>query len=386
MRDYPFAAAALAWLCSLATGCSGELHPAVPTPELSYPQCVFRPPEQHHPDAPVISLRGRGVVVLGVGDRYVDAGASATDAQDGDLSARVSTLGASVIDTAVRGDHLITYRVTDSDGHQAAPVTRLVRVRDRSFASYSLREYGTTAAPLGFLEHLPTFFGDDPKQTYPLLIVNHGWEHFVQQAPGEGVGALLRGTNIYRAFESGSWPDSRPFVVLSPQRCVNVGDFEWEAVERFVEWAVRTYAVDRSRIYMTGLSAGGYFTWRYPLLYPGRLAAIVPMSAGGPEVSGQEAAYCAALRDVAIWAFHGDSDTVVGFDTTISTVMMLRLQCSPGLVPQPRLSIIRGAGHDVAIGVWDDSLIGRGDPPYDPFDRSIYEWLLRFSLPSRPDP
>jgi predicted peptidase len=350
---------------------------------MSFPQCVSRAPEQTHPDAPVISLNGDRVVVLNTGDVYIDAGAAAMDDQDGDLSADISAQGLSALNTAVKGDYLIAYTVNDSDGHAALRVTRVVRVGNGSFVDYSLREYDTTSAHLGFLEHLPTFYGDDPSQTYPLIIVNHGWGHYAQQAPVEGVLSLLTGTNIYRVFDNDAWPDSRPFIVLSPQRCIDTGDYEWGMVDQFIEWAVDTYQVDRSRIYMTGLSAGGYFTWRFPVLFPERVAAIVPMSAGGPVLPAAAVPdFCNAMRELPIWAFHGDADAVVDVIESIYTVeTVLKLDCSSVPNPAPLLSIIDGAGHDVANFVWDDSLIGSGDPAYELFNQSIYDWFLLHSLP-----
>ena len=77
------------------------------------------------PEAPVVTLAGDAVIRIIVGDSYGDAGASATDDQDGDLSGAIVITG--TVDTSVPGTYVITYEVTDSDGN-VTTVTRQVEV------------------------------------------------------------------------------------------------------------------------------------------------------------------------------------------------------------------------------------------------------------------
>ena len=79
-------------------------------------------------DAPVISLLGAATIDLRVGDAYTDPGATASDAEDGDISADI-VLGGDVVDTASPGNYVVTYDVTDSAGVAAPQVTRTVNVR-----------------------------------------------------------------------------------------------------------------------------------------------------------------------------------------------------------------------------------------------------------------
>ena len=78
-------------------------------------------------DVPVITLLGPGTVNLRAGDTYIDAGASAQDAEDGDISASIAT-GGDVVDTAIPGTYVVTYDVTDSGGTAAAQASRTVNV------------------------------------------------------------------------------------------------------------------------------------------------------------------------------------------------------------------------------------------------------------------
>jgi len=78
-------------------------------------------------DPPVITLAGGESVDLEVGDTWIEPGASASDAEDGDISAAI-VVGGDVVDTSTPGAYLLTYDVTDSGGVAAAPVVRTVNV------------------------------------------------------------------------------------------------------------------------------------------------------------------------------------------------------------------------------------------------------------------
>jgi hypothetical protein len=76
---------------------------------------------------PTITLKGDATVTLTVGDTYTDAGATATDALDGDLTAKIVTTNP--VNTAQVGSYTVTYNVKDSSGNAASPVTRTVTVK-----------------------------------------------------------------------------------------------------------------------------------------------------------------------------------------------------------------------------------------------------------------
>lgn len=75
---------------------------------------------------PVITLLGDNPAVLSVGAAYVDAGATAVDEEDGDITDQVQVN--SDVNTAAAGDYTVTYSVSNSDGNPAAPVVRTVQV------------------------------------------------------------------------------------------------------------------------------------------------------------------------------------------------------------------------------------------------------------------
>ena len=94
--------------------------------------------------------------------------------------------------------------------------------------------------------------------------------------------------------------------------------------------------VDPRRILVTGLSMGGYGTWdilaRHPTMFAGALALC-----GGGDPS-----QAAAIRDVPVWAFHGDHDPAVPVHG--SRKMIQALIAAGG---SPRYTEVAGGGHDV---------------------------------------
>jgi hypothetical protein len=78
-------------------------------------------------DPPVITLMGSATMALTIGDAYTDPGYTATDDEDGDITASV-VVGGDAVDTSTAGTYVVTYNVTDSGGNAATEVTRTVTV------------------------------------------------------------------------------------------------------------------------------------------------------------------------------------------------------------------------------------------------------------------
>ena len=98
-----------------------------------------------------------------------------------------------------------------------------------------------------------------------------------------------------------------PFITLSPQ-CPK--DSWWTSELRLLNGLVdkitKSYQVDMSRIYLTGLSMGGFGAWSLASMNPDLFAAIVPICGGGePDRAAR------ALKNMPVWVFHGAKDTVV---------------------------------------------------------------------------
>ena len=78
-------------------------------------------------NAPVITLLGNNPAETGAGYPYHDAGATAFDEEDGDISS--SIIVTSTVDTSKTGTYEVTYNVTDSDGQKAVEIKREVIVK-----------------------------------------------------------------------------------------------------------------------------------------------------------------------------------------------------------------------------------------------------------------
>ncbi len=102
----------------------------------------FGPPDS---TPPVIQLRGAPTVDVTIDATYSDAGATASDAEDGDISSRIVVTNP--VNTALLGTYTITYTVSDAAGNAAVPVTRTVNVRPQAAAE----EGGSGALGIGAL-------------------------------------------------------------------------------------------------------------------------------------------------------------------------------------------------------------------------------------------
>lgn len=179
-------------------------------------------------------------------------------------------------------------------------------------------------------------------QGWPLMIFLHG--------SGE------RGTDTDKVKVHGppkhadSDPDF-PFILISPLLPAEE-DWDLAKLDRILDHAVRTLPVDPDRIYLTGLSRGGHATWRWAAAEPERFAAIAPVAGRG------DPATACALKDLPVWAFHGDRDDVVPPEGSFAMARAIR-GCGGRI---SRLTIYPDLGHNA----WD--------PAYA--DPSLYLWLL----------
>lgn len=196
-----------------------------------------------------------------------------------------------------------------------------------------------------YLLFLPEGYGKDAQRS-PLILFLHG--------SGE------RGDNLQKVKKFGPHKTAEgqkgfPFIVLSPQ-CpsgrwwtdVDVA----EMVMGMLDEVSRSYLVDTNRIYLTGLSMGGFGTWGLAQQYPNRFAAIAPVSGGGNVYLVHR------LKNVPARAFHGAKDKRVSLRG--AREMTVVLQRSGG---NAELTVYPNLGHDI----WD---LTYSNP-------KLYEWFLQ---------
>jgi len=236
---------------------------------------------------------------------------------------------------------------------------------------------GTTTAAWGFLEYLPPSYLSNPNKYYPLIIHLSGY--------GErGDGSInnlqfLKRNGPPKLIAQGKWPvknkqgnpPSEEFIVISPQS--PSGFYNNDKLYVLINLIKNRHRVDNSRIYLTGLSAGAFSVWYFIDKYPNVAAAVIPIAGNGTSVTANACNY----KNVPTWAFHGDADGTVGVNGSINPVTAMNA-CTPQGNPRAKLTIYNGVAHDSWTRTFDLTGMAKYDPIYDPFDESIYDWLLRY--------
>ena len=143
---------------------------------------------------------------------------------------------------------------------------------------------------------------------------------------------------------------SFPFMVVAPQcsRGCSWASVDYEALLGEV---LRDYNVDQTRVYVTGYSMGGYGTWSAISKYPELFTAAVPIAGGG-----NTSTVCNAKK-VAIWAFHGDKDSITPYSGSQKLIEKLK-GCGANAI----LETVKGQDHWIWPTIYKDI--------------RFYEWLL----------
>jgi dienelactone hydrolase len=146
-----------------------------------------------------------------------------------------------------------------------------------------------------YLLYLPDGYDIDTSKKWPLLIFLHG-----SGESGDDL-AKVKAHGPPKLVEQGR---KFPFIVVSPQAKPRMG-WETENLYQLLQHIKKTQRVDDKRVYLTGLSMGGFGTWKLAMRHPEEFAAIAPVCGGGDTTDAWR------LRYMAIWNFHGAKDDVV---------------------------------------------------------------------------
>lgn len=179
-------------------------------------------------------------------------------------------------------------------------------------------------------------------------------------------GASLCGRNLERVRRYG------PLHALAMGRKIDAlivapqnpgGAWKPERVNNVVDWVFAHYRCDTNRLYVIGMSLGGYGTIDYSAVYPHRIAAAVAMCGGGNPKS-----YC-GLNELPLWILHGTADKAVGISQS-QKVIRAMAQC--GDTSRLRFTRLAGVSHS-----------GLARAFYLP---EVYDWLFlhRLDTPGRP--
>jgi hypothetical protein len=142
-----------------------------------------------------------------------------------------------------------------------------------------------------------------------------------------------------------------PFIVVSPQSEVPTG-WDIDNLFKLLQQVKKSYHVDDRRIYLTGLSMGGFGTWALAMQHPEEFAAIAPVCGGGDTSNAWK------IRNIPVWCFHGALDNVVPIAGSENMV-----KATSRFNPNVRFTVYPDKNHNS----WDTT--------YNTSD-SLYNWFL----------
>ncbi len=209
---------------------------------------------------------------------------------------------------------------------------------------------------------LPEEFQPDKK--YPLVLFLHG----AGERGSDNRAQLTWGVD---AFADEEFRTEHPAIVIAPQAPEQTfwANLNWreegtglmdepskplKLTYELVQKIIGEYPVDEKRLYITGLSMGGFGTWDLITRYPNFFAAAMPICGGG------DPAKASLLRDLPIWNFHGALDNIV-----------------PPELSREMIHAIRKAGGKPGYTEYPDVDHFSWVPAYS--DRYALEWLFSHS-------
>ncbi len=190
----------------------------------------------------------------------------------------------------------------------------------------------------------------DGNESLPLLIFLHG--------SGE------RGDDLSLVKEHGPWKFLEEnlnyrFILLAPQ-CKSGDVWDPYKLDLLIDEIVALHPVDTSRIYLTGLSMGGFGTLDLAMLRPDRFAAIAPVCGA----SNLHRLAAQKLKDLPAWIFHGAMDNVVPYELSARLAQTLEeMDADVQFTAYPLTA------HDA----WTETYL----------DQALYDWLLRQKRPNQ---
>jgi predicted peptidase len=227
---------------------------------------------------------------------------------------------------------------------------------------YAQPPSSTPDREVGFLRRSVTFrlttidyrvyipVGYDPTKKYPVILYLHGrgarGNDNEKQIGGAHLGSVIQ------LFDMKHPERYRSFIAVFPQTQSGwFGDPAEDAI-KVLDHTVREFSGDPQRIYLAGLSLGGYGSWYLAAKYPNKFAAVVPVSGGIVTPSVQplaslkslmpaemfglysapdpHAAFAKAVGKTPVWIFHGGRDDTI--DVNESRKMAAALKAAGGTV------------------------------------------------------
>lgn len=200
---------------------------------------------------------------------------------------------------------------------------------------------------LDYLLYLPENYEGKSEKKWPLMLFLHG-----AGERGEDIEKVKK-HGIPKLADAGK---EFPLIVLSPQ-CPSHSywPMENDALEALLEDVIENYAVDTGRLYLTGLSMGGYGTWSLAIKNPEKFAAIAPICGGGEPQAVHK------IKNVPVWTFHGAKDDIVPIAETEAMV-----------------KVLEAAGGNVKFTIYPEAKHDSWTETYN--NPELYDWFLQQAL------
>jgi hypothetical protein len=211
---------------------------------------------------------------------------------------------------------------------------------------------GYLTSPYGYWEYLPQYYSDSSE--FPVVIYLHGIKEVGSGTSEADLQKVLLGgpPSLIAKTER-----NFPFVLICPQSPGLQDGFAPEQLSLLIDIVKANYRVDAARIYITGISYGGYATWRIAEHIPDKIAGIIPISSCGDITSPQ------SLRNVAVFAFTNSGDySVPGCMYDVVT----KIRAEGG---NPLLKIYNDKGHNAWSATYRDN--------------NVWNWLLAQKKPKK---
>jgi predicted peptidase len=238
-------------------------------------------------------------------------------------------------------------------------------VKSFSFTTYKRQDQGeySSAAEsrkVQFLIYRPEDALKYPDKKYPICFF----------LGGNGEVAALGQINMIR---NGSLPEyltknDVPMIVMSIQQIKT--DWNTTLIDEGVDYGLTNYPVDVKKVYMMGISGGGFGCWNYALGHAAKLTAIVPISGGGNK------SLACNIKNLPIWAFHNQTDGTVPVINSQTMIDAINACAAPKITP--KITIFPDPGfkdpHDCWRRVYDQNHPDWSRNTIPKVD--IYSWLL----------
>jgi len=209
-------------------------------------------------------------------------------------------------------------------------------------SAQNLEKTITKVVKANYLLYLPKDYGKDADKKWPVILFLHGSGESgsdIEKVKMHGPPKLVAGGKEF------------PFIIVSPQAPTSRIGWQVETLNTILDEILQKYNADPDRVYLTGLSMGGFGTWALASANPERFAAIAPICGGGEPFRARR------LKDLPIWVFHGAKDPTV-----------------PVKMSEDMVEALKKAGADVKFTVYPEAGHDSWTATYD--NPELYTWFL----------